>query len=97
MKLSVTERRPCKMRRGDLRRVPQLRGARVIGYYVACPRCGFVTPIIQGQDGVRIEEDGELVSFSAPVQCVMCLVRIALVRGEATLEEGPDVRPVRAH
>ncbi len=52
--------------------------------------------MIHGQEGVWIEEDGELVSFSAPATCVMCLVRIALARGEATLEEGPDVRPVRA-
>jgi hypothetical protein len=96
LKLSVTERRPCRMRPGELRRVPQDRRARALGYYVACPRCGFVTPVIHGQEGVWIEEDGELVSFSAPATCVMCLVRIALARGEATLEEGPDVRPVRA-
>ena len=94
MKMTVTDRRPCRMRRGDLRRVPQERRCRVVGYHVGCPRCAFVTPVIDGQDGVRITEDGELVSFSAPVVCVMCLVRIALERGEASLEEGPDVRPV---
>jgi hypothetical protein len=94
MKMMPTERRPCRMRRGDLRRVPQERRCRVVAYYVGCPRCGFVTPVIEGQDGVRIAEDGELVSFSGQIVCVMCLVRIALVRGEATLEEGPDVRPV---
>jgi hypothetical protein len=95
MKLRVTEARPCRMKPGELRRVPQDRRARAIGYYVACPRCGFVTPVIHGQDGVWIAEDGEFVSFSAPATCVMCLVRIGLVRGDATLEEGPDVRPVR--
>jgi hypothetical protein len=83
------------MQPGELRRVPQDRRARVVGYYIACPRCGFVTPVIQGQDGVCIAEDGELVTFSAPARCVQCLVSIALERDEATLEEGPDVRPVR--
>jgi hypothetical protein len=97
MKLSLTTSRPCKMRRGELRRVPGDRRARAIAYHVACPRCGFVTPVVDGADGVRIHEDDELVSLSGPVQCVMCRVRIALTRGEATLEEGPDVRPVRSH
>lgn len=83
------------MKPGDLRRVPQDRGARVIGYYVACPRCGFVTPVFQGQDGIHIQEEAGLVTFSAPAQCVMCLVHIALKRGEATLDHGPDARPVR--
>jgi hypothetical protein len=83
------------MRPGELRRVPQERRARVVGYYVACPRCGFVTPVIQGQDGVHILEDGDLVTFSAPARCIQCLVSIALECSEATLEEGPDVRPVR--
>jgi hypothetical protein len=83
------------MQPGELRRVPQDPRARVLGYYLCCPRCGFVTPVLHGQDGVLLAEDGELVTFSTPVRCLMCLVRIALTRGEAALEEGPDVRPVR--
>ena len=34
MKMTVTDRRPCKMRRGDLRRVPQNPGVAVIAYHV---------------------------------------------------------------
>lgn len=95
MKLTVTERRPCKMRPGDLRRVPQSPSALVIGYHVACPRCGFVTPAIRGDRGLFIDEGAAGVSFSRPVRCLQCLVDIAITGSDATLHEGPDARPVR--
>jgi hypothetical protein len=40
-------------------------------------------------------EDGERVSFSAPVRCVFCNVTLHVTDSVAELEEGPDVRNVR--
>ncbi len=96
MRMTVTDRRPCKMRAGDLRRVPQNRALGLVGYYIGCPRCGFVTPILPGH-GMAVEERDDAVSFSIPAVCVMCLARLALREGECEVEEGPDVRPVRRH
>jgi hypothetical protein len=96
MKMMVTDRRPCKMRGGDLRRVPQNPALGLVGYYVGCPRCGFVTPVLRG-DGMTIAETNGAVSFSTPATCVMCLARLALRESECEVEEGADVRPVRRH
>ena len=95
MKMTVTDRRPCKMQRGDLRRVPQSPAAAAIAYHVGCPRCGFVTPAIRGDAGLVIHEGPSGVSFSRAVRCLMCLVEIAIENTTATLVEGPDVRAVR--
>jgi len=95
MKLTVCDRRPCKLRPGELRRVPQNPSSLVIGYHVACPRCGFVTPALRGDRGLFIDEGPGGVSFSRPVRCLQCLVDIAVESTTATLHEGPDVRPVR--
>jgi len=95
MKMTVTERRPCRMQRGDLRRVPQNAAFRVIGYHVACPRCGFVTPAIVGDAGLVIVEDALGVSFSRAVLCIMCLVELRITGSACEIHEGPDVRPVR--
>jgi len=96
MKMRQTENRPCRMGHGELRRVPQNRAFGLVGYYVGCPRCGFVTAIIQGDEGLAITERDGTVSFSAPAVCVACCVRIHLESSDARLEETPDVRPVRA-
>ena len=97
MRAVLTDKRPCRLGRGELRRVPQERTYRgIVGYHLGCARCGFVTAVLQGVDGQAITEDdaGE-VSFSAPARCVFCNVTIHLAQGELTLEEGPDVRHVR--
>lgn len=91
-----TSKRPCQLLGGELRRVPQDRSFRgVLGYHVGCPRCGFVTAAIAGDEGLRIEERDEVVSFSEPVRCVFCRARLHLREGEIQVEEGPDVRYVR--
>ena len=97
MRAVVTDKRPCRLGRGELRRVPQDRSFRgIVGYHVGCPRCGFVTAVLQGAEGIEIAEaTGGGVSFSAPARCVFCNVQIHLVAGELTLEEGADVRHVR--
>jgi hypothetical protein len=99
MRLHLTDRRPCHLERGDLRRVPQNLRSGIVGYHVCCPRCGFVTVAINGSDGLVIteaEENGSLlVTFSRPVRCTYCAVLIHLDRGEATLEEDANVRQVR--
>ena len=50
MRLHVTDRRPCRLERGDLRRVPQNPLSGVVGYHLCCLRCGFVTVALNGSD-----------------------------------------------
>ena len=42
MRIVPSTKRPCRLERGEVRRVPQDRGGLVVGYHVCCPRCGFV-------------------------------------------------------
>jgi hypothetical protein len=93
--MTVTDRRPCKMKRGDLRRVPQNAALGLIGYHVACPRCGFVTPAVVGDAGLLIVEDAPGVTFSRAVTCLMCLVELLIQNTECTVHEGPGVRFIR--
>ncbi len=96
MRALVSSKRPCKLERGELRRVPQDRSLRgVVGYHVCCPRCGFVTAVLNGDGGLVITESAnEEVSFSAPARCVYCSVLIHLVSGQFNLEEDDRVRNV---
>ncbi len=97
MRAVVTDRRPCRLGRGELRRVPQDRSYRgIVGYHVGCPRCGFVTAVLHGVDGLRITEAADFaVSFSSPARCVFCSVLLHLTNGELALEEDAHVRNVR--
>jgi hypothetical protein len=96
MKAVVTDKRPCKLGRGELRRVPQDRNFRgLIGYHVGCPRCGFVTIALQGDEGLEIIEGaGGEVTFSQPVRCVLCSALLSLLEGE--LEHHPERSMVSA-
>jgi phage FluMu protein Com len=73
------------------------RPAALIAYHLCCPRCGFVNAVFHQHQGQLIieSEDGERVSFSAPVRCVFCNVTLHVTDSVAELEEGPDVRNVR--
>ena len=86
MKMTKTDRRPCRMVAGDLRRVPQDCGRGLIGYYFGCPRCGFVNIAVHGADGVSVGESAEGPSLSVPLRCVKCrgLIRIAEGGGKRT-------------
>ena len=77
--------------------MPQDRTYRgIVGYHVGCPRCGFVTAVLHGVDGLRITEATDLrVSFSAPARCVFCGVLLHLQEGELRLEEDEPVRNVQ--
>lgn len=96
MRAVVTSKRPCKLERGELRRVPQDRALRgIVGYHVCCPRCGFVTAVLHGDGGLVISESAnEEVSFSTSARCVYCSVLIHLSLGQFTLEEDDRVRHV---
>ena len=96
-RMRPTSKRPCHLERGELRRVSQDRRFGLVGYHVCCPRCGFVTVALNGNDGLLITEDdtGDRVSFSQPVRCVYCAVLIHLRDGQAELEEDGRVRRVR--
>jgi hypothetical protein len=97
MRLAPTSERPCALRRGQARRVPQNARAAVLGYHICCPRCGYVTVALQGNDGLLIEEspDRAEVSFSKGLRCIYCKVLIHVTSGEITLEEDEHVRSVR--
>ena len=97
MKATLTDKRPCRLARGEIRRVPQDRCySGLVGYHVCCPRCGFVTAVLNGTDGVAITESDEgAVSFSHPPRCVYCSVLLGLTDGAFALEEDEHVRSVR--
>ncbi|MGE0327864.1 MAG: hypothetical protein AB7S68_36470 [Polyangiaceae bacterium] len=94
MRVNVTSKRPCKLERGDVRRVPQNNPRMLVGYHVCCPRCGFVTPALVGDDELAIDESAEL-SFSRPLTCTYCRVHIHVRAGQLELVEHADVRNIR--
>lgn len=96
MKAVVTDKRPCKLGRGEMRRVPQDRSFRgLVGYHLGCPRCGFVTIAIQGDDGLLITEEGTgAVTFSQGVRCLFCRVLLDLRGGMFCLTEDGLLRNV---
>ncbi len=97
MRVVPSTKRPCRLERGDVRRVPQDRRGLLVGYHVCCPRCGFVTPALAGDAGLDIVEgqDPSGLTFSQPVRCTFCRVLLHLSHGELCLEEDADVRNVR--
>jgi len=92
-----TSKPPCKLERGELRRVSQDRRFGLVGYHVCCPRCGFVTVALNGHDGLVIteSEDGERVTFSRPIRCLCCAVLIGIKNGEPDIQEDERVRRVQ--
>ena len=96
MRAQVINAAPCKLTKGELRRIPQNPRSWPIGYHVGCPRCGFVTMAVAGKRGLEIDESADgRVSFSRPVRCSYCQVLIHLNRCELTSEEDENVRSVR--
>ena len=97
MKAIYSDRPPCKLERGHIRRVPQNPRSFVVGYHVCCPTCGFVTIALQGKKGLVINEnlDAFEVSFSAPLRCTYCNVLMQFDRSEIHLQEDALVRAVR--
>lgn len=79
--------------------MPQRQTTSLVGYYVSCPRCGFVTIALDRVENLVIAEqalDGELaLTFSRPVRCTYCAVLIAVAASTVTLEEDDRVRPIR--
>lgn len=56
VKLVPSAKRPCRPERGEIRRVPQDRANLLVGYHVCCPRYGFNTPALAGNDGLDTDE-----------------------------------------
>lgn len=93
MKLVPSSKRPCRLERGEIRRVPQDRA----NLLVCCLRCGFNTAALAGNDGLDIDE-GEApddLTFSKALRCTFCRVLMHVTHGELRLEEDADVRHVR--
>ncbi|PIE16885.1 MAG: hypothetical protein CSA65_09880 [Proteobacteria bacterium] len=92
-----TSKGPCKLERGEMRRVSQDRRFGLVGYHVCCPRCGYVTVALNGRDEMVITEEPATgaVTFSVPQRCVFCQVLIHVRDGLGRLEEDEHVRDVR--
>ena len=43
IRMLPTSKGPCKLERGEMRRVSQDKRFGLVGYHVCCPRCGYVT------------------------------------------------------
>jgi len=97
MKLVVSSKRPCRLERGEIRRVPQDRTNLLVGYHLCCLRCGFNTPALAGNDGLDIVEGDapDDLTFSKALRCTFCRVLMHVNHGELRLEEDADVRHVR--
>ena len=97
MKAVIAMNPPCRMHPGELRRVPRNLRSPVVGYYVCCSRCGFVTVAFTGRDNLIITEDESRsnITFSKPIRCTYCAVLIHLQHTEIELEEDAHVRDVR--
>jgi hypothetical protein len=95
-RMHPTSKDPCKLERGEMRRVSQDRRFGLVGYHVCCPRCGYVDVALNGQDKMVIIEDAVTgaVTFSAPWRCVFCQVLIHIRNGLGTLEKDEHVRDV---
>lgn len=96
MRVQPTDKLPCYLDPGEVRRVPRERRASVVGYHVCCPLCGFVTLVIQGAN-VRITE-GPVpadLTLAVPVRCLYCQVLMHIQAGELRLEEDAHVRSIR--
>ena len=96
MKARVTNSAPCKLSKGELRRVPLRKTEVAIGYHICCPKCGYVTLALANYEGLLIDEsvDGH-VTLSAPVRCLFCRVLIHIRRCDLKLEEDEHVRHAR--
>lgn len=77
MKVEHTKNAPCCMSRGQVRRVPQDKSQPILGYHVACPKCGYVTLVLHGRLGIFLSEDAlGQVSTSKPLSCLFCQILI---------------------
>jgi hypothetical protein len=97
VKLVPSSKRPCRLERGEVRRVPQDRANLLVGFHLCCPRCGFNTPALAGHDDLDIAEGDEPddLTFSKALRCTFCRVLIHVRHGELRLEEDADVRHIR--
>jgi len=97
MRLIVSTKRPCRLDRGEVRRVPQRPATGLVGYHLCCPRCGFVNAALVGDAGLAIAEGAEEydLTFSRAIRCTYCRVIVRVQAGEVSLEEDQDVRNVR--
>lgn len=96
IRMRPTGKGPCKLERGEMRRVSQDKRFGLVGYHVCCPRCGYVTVALNGSKGLVITEDQahDAVTFSEPLRCAFCQVLIHVKDGLGTLEEDSLVRDV---
>jgi hypothetical protein len=94
MKVKPTDKRPCNLKRGEVRRVSQDVRFPLVGYHVCCPRCGFVSVAFQNQDGMIITEGAtsEALTFSQPLTCIYCAILIYIVDGDVRLEANGNER-----
>lgn len=71
MRVNFTDRGPCHMKPGDIRRIPRDRTKRLISYQLGCPDCGFVITVFPEED-FAICESTNGISFGKIKKCPFC-------------------------
>ena len=75
------ERRVCRLRSGEAKRLPRVGG--LLGFYVACPSCGRLNIVLA--EGQLVDEgNGELKSLAPGFECEspMCAKHVHVKDGE---------------
>ena len=93
MRAVICDKAPCALERGEMRRVPANPKSAILGYHVCCPRCGFVSVAVEGKQGLIMEED-DAVTFSKPLDCLYCRVKLHLNKSVFRMEETRYVRAI---
>lgn len=77
---------PRKLAPGCYKRIPQDDGMKPVGFYVACPSCGFrVVIFLASEHEPIVERDGSVVSLAGSSRCHKC-------GREVGIEDGHFVR-----
>jgi len=74
----------AKLRPGQYKRIPRNRDRPAIGFYIACPACGFITAILAEEheviDGV-IEGGDEMIVMLEDFVCGRCRKAYSIQNG----------------
>ena len=95
MKASFSSKIPCKLDKGEIRRVPQAPSSWVIAIHVCCPKCGYLTLAVNERDEMKITQQNDNVTFSRPLRCIYCQVLIHLKNGHFSLVSDDRTRHVQ--
>ena len=94
MNVNFTDRGPCQMKPGDIRRIPRDRNRKLVSYQICCPECGFVVTVFEDAS-LKVLETDDMVSFSSQIACPFCHVSIRLNKNAAIVTREPTASSFR--